>query len=273
MNKLLLTTLFAFLTLTTGAKHYDLSAQRLSSADGLPTNVVSRIWQDQQGYMWFKTLVGTCRYDGYVMQMSEKENVDMPQEPKELVTREATWQREGMGRLARHGSDGSVQSWQLIAPEIIAYTRNDHFHVADVDERTEAISTYGSGLYLYDKPSGELTQLTKENTRGLLDDDYLTGLYVDRTGCIWLIEDYLGVKCLRMNRLQYRPLWIEEQAKIQDRNYVRFCCSCRIRWVRSLLLILMLSGISNYRNLMLKRRPSVHTVSMLPCATVGGACG
>lgn len=203
------------------ARHYDFSAQRISTADGLPSNVVSRIWQDKEGYMWFEIRNGLCRYDGYVLQTVDRRTVSVPAREKALTTRDATWLREGQGRLARLGKDGKRQSWQMIPSDIISYTRNDHFHVSDVDERTEAISTYGSGLYLYDKPTGELTQLTKESTRGLLDDDYLTGLYVDRTGCIWLIEDYLGVKCLRMNQLNYRPLWLQPDAKIQDANYIR----------------------------------------------------
>lgn len=220
--KRLLTIFSLLLTAVCGvAKHYDLTAQRISTADGLPTNVVVRIWQDEAGYMCFDTRNGLCLYDGYAFQTVERTTVPVPPDTKSLTTRDATWRREGQGRLSRKGSDGTIRTWQLIAPEIIAYTRSDHFHVADVDERTEAISTYGCGLYLYDKPTGELTQLTKENTDGLLDDDYLTGLYVDRTGCIWVIEDYLGVNCLRLNPLQYTTLWLNADAPIQDANYIR----------------------------------------------------
>lgn len=221
MKRQLFFLLSLFGVLNATARHYDFSAQRISTADGLPSNVVIRIWQDQEGYMWFDTRNGMCRYDGYVFQTADRESANVPQQSKELLTRDAQWQREGQGRLSRHGKDGSHRSWELIPRQIIGYTRNDHFHVADVDERTEAISTYGSGLYLYDKPTGELTQLTKDNTKELIDDNYLTGLFVDRTGCIWLIEDYIGVKCLRMNRLHYHPLWLQADATIQDANYIR----------------------------------------------------
>ena len=220
MNRLLLTLLSLLAAFSALARHYDFSAQRISAADGLPTNVVIRIWQDEEGYMLFETRNGFCRYDGYTLQPTNGVAA-APEQTAELKTREATWQREGKGRLARQGTDGTTRSWQLIPDDIITYTRNDHFHVADVDERTEAVSTYGSGLYLYDKPTGELTQLTKESTNGLIDDNYLTGLFVDRTGCIWLVEDYLGVKCLRMNQLHYTPLWLAPQATIQDANYIR----------------------------------------------------
>lgn len=170
--------------------------------------------------MMFETRNGTCRYDGY-----EMVRVSAEQPPDSiwnaLQTREAIWLREGQGRLARQGKDGSTRSWQLIPPDIIGYTHSDHFHVADVDERTEAITTYGNGLFLYDKPTGELAHIQKADRHSVLNDNYLTGLFVDRTGCIWVIEDYIGVNCLQLNNLQYTPLWLVPEAQIQDANHIR----------------------------------------------------
>lgn len=220
MKRRLLTLAGIIVSLMVVARHYDLTSRRISTADGLPSNTVIRIWQDEKGYMLFETRNGTCRYDGYEM-------VQVPAErPPDsiwntLQTREAIWRREGQGRLSRRGHDGSQRSWQLIPPDIIKYTRSDHFHVADVDERTEAISTYGNGLFLYDKPTGELTQIQKNDSRSVLNDNYLTGLFVDRSGCIWVIEDYIGINCLRLNNFQYTHLWLVPEAQIQDANNIR----------------------------------------------------
>lgn len=221
MNRSLLTFLASILALCVcNARHYDLTSRHISTADGLPSNTVIRIWQDGAGYMWFETRNGNCRYDGYEIVRSEA--VSPPDSAwNTLRTHDAVWQREGQGRLARHGKDGTIHSWQLIPHDIISYTRNDHFHVGDVNERTEVITTYGSGLYLYDKPTGELTHIQKNDPHGVLGDNYLTGLFVDRTGCIWVIEDYIGINCLRLNNLHYTPLWLVPDAKIQDVNYIR----------------------------------------------------
>ena len=171
--------------------------------------------------MWFNTRSGRCRWDGYPLTVDSTIRETSPQISTAAVFRllSSTWQREGNGRLVRRGEDGSKKAWQLIPTDILAYTHNDHFHVADVNEQTEAISTYGAGLYLYDKPTGELTQLTKGNSRGIIGDDYLTALYVDKTGCIWIVEDYLGVKCLRLNQLQYQIH--RRSSRIQDVNHIR----------------------------------------------------
>lgn len=217
MKRLLLTVLGSFVLLWAVARHYDLTAQRISTANGLPTNIVSRIWQTADGYMWFETRSGLCRYDGYEVQLLEPSAVPSPSNASALKTSEAEWRRDGKGRLTRLGADGSRRSWHLIAEDIIAYTRADHFHVADVDGQTEAISTYGGGLYFYDKPTGELTCIAD----GVIDTPYLTGLFVDSTGCIWVIEDYLGIKCLRMNKLSYKRLALVRQSAIQDANYIR----------------------------------------------------
>lgn len=221
MNRIY-TSIIAFLIILTAiARHYDITAQSISTADGLPTNIVSRIWQSADGYIWFSTRSGLCRWDGYSLVL---DSVDREVEPE--VTRESefrlqssVWQREGNGKMTRRDNDGTVNTWQLIPAEIVAYTHNEHFHVMDINPQTEAISTYGAGLYLYDKLSGELTQLVKENTSGIIDDNYLTELFVDRTGCIWLVEDYLGVKCLRLNNLQYQIQRLP--GTIQDVNNIR----------------------------------------------------
>ena len=67
VKRLLLTLVGIILTLTVIARHYDLTSRRISTADGLPSNTVIRIWQDKEGYMLFETRNGTCRYDGYEM--------------------------------------------------------------------------------------------------------------------------------------------------------------------------------------------------------------
>lgn len=220
MKQLLLILLSIVVSQSGVARQYALTSRRISTADGLPSNTVIRIWQDEMGYMWFETRNGTCRFDGYeVVAATAVPPTDAVWNT--LQTHEALWQREGLGRLARHGHDGSVRSWQLIPPDIIGYTRNDHFHVADVDEQTEVISTYGNGLFLYDKPTGELTHVQKDDRHGVLNDNYLTGVFVDRTGCIWVIEDYIGINCLRVNDLRHTQLWLEPEAKIQDANNIR----------------------------------------------------
>nr|WP_321450970.1 two-component regulator propeller domain-containing protein [uncultured Carboxylicivirga sp.] len=50
--------------------HFSSRAQNISirdipSQDKLPVNAIHRIFQDSEGYMWYGTFNGLCRYDGY----------------------------------------------------------------------------------------------------------------------------------------------------------------------------------------------------------------
>ena len=218
MKKIFLTFLYLFSAIyISEARHYDLTIQRISTSDGLPTNVVNRVWQDSIGYVWIETSNGLSRYDGYRITQIDDSVRRVSIRSEVLKTRDAEWFRMGNGRLERRGRNGSRQSWQMIFQEVIAYTHNDHFHVADVDAQTEAVSTYGNGLYLYDKLTGELSHVGGEMT----DFPYLTCLFVDRTGGIWLAADNLGVVCVRKNMLNYRRQLLVANSPIYDSNHVR----------------------------------------------------
>lgn len=199
------------------ARHYDLTVQRISTLDGLPTNIVNRVWQDSTGYVWIETTNGLSRYDGYRISQADDSVRHVSTRSDVLKTRDAEWVRTGDGALERIDQKGNRQSWQMIPPEVLAYTRNDHFHVADVDERTEAVSTYGGGLWLYDKPTGELSCVSEK----MKDYAYITYLFVDHTGCIWLAVDNLGVVCVRMNVLNSRWQPLIDKTPIIDRNHIR----------------------------------------------------
>lgn len=45
----------------------DIRVNQLPILDQLPSNSVYRVFQDKEGYMWFGTQDGLCRYDGYRM--------------------------------------------------------------------------------------------------------------------------------------------------------------------------------------------------------------
>ena len=200
------------------ARNYDFAVQRISTIDGLPTNIVTRVWQDNVGYVWIETANGLCRYDGYGITQIDNSTHHVSLRSEVLKTRDAEWVRMGEGRLERRGKNKDRQSWQLISKEVIAYTHNDHFHVADVNEYTEAISTYGSGLFLYDKRTRELTRIVNN---GLNYYSFLTNLFVDHTGCIWVVADYLGVLCIRMNTQNYFRRLLVDTCSISDRNHIR----------------------------------------------------
>ena len=72
---LLLTGIFAS-TLPLAAAPYE-RIQTLSMDDGLPHSDVNAIVQDPDGYLWFATFSGLCKYDGYRIQTFRTDNSNL----------------------------------------------------------------------------------------------------------------------------------------------------------------------------------------------------
>lgn len=44
---------------------YNLEFKILNTTDGFPNNEIQKVYQDKEGFMWFATRNGLCKYDGY----------------------------------------------------------------------------------------------------------------------------------------------------------------------------------------------------------------
>ena len=42
-----------------------LKFKHISTSNGLPSNEVQKVFQDREGFIWFATRYGFCKYDGY----------------------------------------------------------------------------------------------------------------------------------------------------------------------------------------------------------------
>lgn len=50
-------------------KSGQLSFQHFPYVDQLPSNSINRLYNDKEGYMWFGTKDGLCRFDGYIVKV------------------------------------------------------------------------------------------------------------------------------------------------------------------------------------------------------------
>ena len=57
---------------------FDLDFTVLNTADGFPTNEIQKVFQDREGFMWFATRNGLCRYDGYQMTVYSSAHLQSP---------------------------------------------------------------------------------------------------------------------------------------------------------------------------------------------------
>ena len=63
--RIALTLLLCFILLSKSYGEKRLTGRVITTTDGLPTNRINDVVQDRDGYLWFGTSNGLCRYDGY----------------------------------------------------------------------------------------------------------------------------------------------------------------------------------------------------------------
>ena len=133
ITSLLAVLLVTFVTMSAHVK-YDM--YRLTTHDGLPSNTIFDIWQDQKGFMWFATKNGISRYDSYSMvNFTRHSNVsNLIGDPSE--------------NLLWYVHDATYYAMDLRTYQYIDY------------EQTDSATSFGKsvlghrGLWVYDKVQG-----------------------------------------------------------------------------------------------------------------------
>jgi PAS domain S-box-containing protein len=163
----------------------------LTGEQGLSHNVVRCILQDSQGFMWFGTLGGLNKYDGYTFTVYYHHRSD----PSSLLHNTVTALYEDrLGTL-----------WIGTAVGLDSFVGGERFtHHPAIAEQVGAIyedaagilwiGTEGSGLFRYDRAAGQFTQYTHDpaNPHSLSDDDVIS-IYEDGMGTLWVGTAYGGL--------------------------------------------------------------------------------
>jgi PAS domain S-box-containing protein len=163
----------------------------LTGEQGLSHNVVLCILQDSEGFMWFGTLDGLNKYDGYTFTAYHHRRSD----PNSLLHNTVTALYEDrLGTL-----------WIGTAIGLDSFAGGERFtHYPAIAEQVGAIyedaagmlwiGTEGSGLFRYDRAAGQFTQYTHDpaDPHSLSDDDVIA-IYEDETGTLWVGTAYGGL--------------------------------------------------------------------------------
>lgn len=83
------------------------------------------------------------------------------------------------------------------------------------------ISTYGNGLHLYDKRTGQHTHITKDDSRKLIGSNFIIALAEDRNGNIWLSQERQGVACLKATQSNFRVINLNADGQRDRSNETR----------------------------------------------------
>ena len=167
-------------------KHAPLTFNQLSTSDGLPTNEVQKVYQDKDGFIWFATRYGLCKYDGYQISVYTRRlnNPNSLSNNNILCLAEDhdhhLWigTQDGLNVLnKRTGDIKRVPVPGIPNPVVscILVTRNDEIWLG-LDE----------GLFKYSPKQNEFVYLNRNSTNGVLSDSPVKSLLEDSYGDIWI---------------------------------------------------------------------------------------
>jgi signal transduction histidine kinase/ligand-binding sensor domain-containing protein/DNA-binding response OmpR family regulator len=159
----------------------------------IPSNSVRRVFQDSEGYIWFGTLDGLCRYDAYNLRVFRNDfnNPQMLTGNEIFAIAEDRQARlwigttEGLNIL-----DKSTMKVTQYADSILWY-KNITFLLCDAAGNMW-IGT-DNGLFKHDNSTGKLVSYQNKTPVG-----YINSIYEDFNGRIWVLLWNRGI-------YQYRP--------------------------------------------------------------------
>ena len=155
---------------------------------GLPSNAVRNIVQDKDGFMWFGTDNGLCRYDGYTVQVFSNPYNKIDQYVSALACSDEGL-LVGSSKGAYLFSYGS-RNFQLVSEKITAPVVN----ITVDGERNAWISTDGQGVFRYNLTTHQCSNYPVKPVHGSV-----AATLIDVNNQVWALS-YKRGGLLRLNK-------------------------------------------------------------------------
>ena len=95
---------------------------------------------------------------------------------------------------------GTIRKFQLLRDTGFAIQSKRRFSTVLNADGNFYIATYGNGLYVYHPDTEEIEHYTADDQHPLLSTNFLTTIFADRNGCLWVSQEDAGVVCLFESR-------------------------------------------------------------------------
>ena len=156
---------------------------------GLPSNAVKSIVQDKNGFVWFATEYGLCRYDGYQVITYYNAAMQMDQDIQALCVSD-----EGLLVGTRKGVflfSFATGQFQKLDEKITSSVN----HVVVDGEHNAWISTETQGIFKYNLTSHYCHQYPMKASRGNIDC-----VLIDVNSQVWALNRKAGASLFRLQK-------------------------------------------------------------------------
>jgi len=172
---LLLNVVFCILPGYLKAQSSPLKFEYLTAIDGLSHNKVQCILQDRQGYIWFGTIYGLNRYDGYTFKIFE----NIPGDSSSIANNNIIGLYQDNAGTIWIGTSTTLSSYDPHTETFKNYdlpVLNGWIHSFAEDETGLLWVATGSGLFSFDKKTMRATMYktddsARENIHSILKDN------------------------------------------------------------------------------------------------------
>lgn len=165
---------------------------RIGIQHGLPQESITSIFQDKQGYMWFGTQAGLCRYDGYRIKVFKTNSRDPKSLPDNYVLATHEDKNGNLWVGTKSGLaqfDRATQKFTIYAPDLKKLGANQNHTVEQIiaDEENNLWLATDAGLMRFDLGSKQFTHYrhNSSNPESLVSDT-LNTILLDRFGNLWV---------------------------------------------------------------------------------------
>lgn len=176
--------------------------------DGLSHNQVNCILKDEQGFMWFGTLSGLDRYDGYSFKIFHHDIQDSTSLDDNYITGIFQLPEEKLLVNTRLGSNTYDPATETFNRNVKAYLKTLSLPPGNVsatlkDKNNNYWFNYeNDGLYRYAPASGQVKHIHyRPNTAQSLSDNNVADMAFDPSGDLWVVHGN-GI----LEKLQHKTL-------------------------------------------------------------------
>ncbi|MBR5432927.1 MAG: SpoIIE family protein phosphatase [Bacteroidales bacterium] len=168
--------------------------EQVSMEDGLSQVSINSIIQDSTGFLWFATLDGLNRYDGYTFKVFKPE----PNNPESISSnRILSLYLDSYGKIWIGTLGGGLNEYNPLTETFVRYmhdpndenslSNNDVYDIVEDDDGLLWLATYGGGLNCFDPKIHKFTSY-KHNPSNLnsIGSNQVRTVNKDRFGNLWV---------------------------------------------------------------------------------------